>query len=282
MKRKGQMMNKAVNIAAVLFGFFVIVLVINQGIKTCAREADEAVCRSSVFAREKATLEIPGPDIEKAFPFLCSTKDKELEGDKEQVEKQVADLMAKCFWQFGEGKIEDIFEEGTAIGSDHSCFICYTVTFEKDLKEEIPAEEFYKYLSETDYIIGKENESETYIDYLQNRDARILLTENINPDEVYAISMGEPTTGKCGKLCLTLSIAGAVVGGLVAIPATGGGSIAVSVAIIGASSGAGALSGYGVGLGATAIADLVEERELNTIMFTKLSDVDKKCTIAEK
>jgi len=132
---KKSAMQTLVNIAIILIGFIIIISVIYQFFSKADEAAAEAICRASVAAREKTfkeTLGGAGPNL-KLSPILCKTIDKELpikkEGTRDDIKKDFGELIAKCWWQFGQGLVDGkkIFGEKFPLGKD-KCFICYTAT----------------------------------------------------------------------------------------------------------------------------------------------------------
>ena len=121
-------------------------------------KAAESICRTSVALREKSFTEVRYGIVHPtnvATPLLCRTIDKYLPENKDaskiQVEKEIADLMAKCWYQFGEGRIQDVFKEDTDFSSN--CFVCYDLNIRETskFKGEIKNEEFLQYLFSTPY-----------------------------------------------------------------------------------------------------------------------------------
>lgn len=114
-----------------------VLLVLISVIIIFAQKSDKAtqhtLCRASVILRGKATITlIQGvANMEKLTPLVCTTSDLgTLKGDREGVKKQIADNMAKCWWQFAEGSVQDIF---MVERKEKGCFVCYTFNLEKDL-----------------------------------------------------------------------------------------------------------------------------------------------------
>ncbi len=141
---------------------FVLIISIWQTFqgKVGAKEA-EAICKGSVALREKSYTEIYDPATGKlkigsvATPLLCRTLDKYIpenkDASKEDIKREISDLMTKCWNQFGEGLIEDVFKEGDSITKN--CFICYNVNLRETykFKGEIKSDELLQYMFETPY-----------------------------------------------------------------------------------------------------------------------------------
>ena len=145
-----------------LVAFFVVM----AGIKIFAQSAkiEEPICRMSVMMREA----LPSPDIlvseVKLFPLECSTqsinlplepypKSADMTDAKKQeiVMKALAEEIAKCWWQFGEGTIsKNIF--GKTWGQTDKCFVCYKVKI-NDMPGVINIQELEHYLSTARYKV---------------------------------------------------------------------------------------------------------------------------------
>lgn len=84
----------------------------------------ETACRSSVLLKGKANIEIGPVSKEKVTPLACTTKDAGvLEGNQEEVLREVGDLASTCWWMFAEGSVPDLWE---AEANTYSCHICST------------------------------------------------------------------------------------------------------------------------------------------------------------
>ena len=145
--------------------FILIFFIVPTFISKAEAKSSESICRGSAVLREQARIEqeVLGHKFGiTRFPLLCKTLDKEVPQDpqstKEEVMGEIADLMARCWWQFGEGKIEDPFKEGNF--NKKNCFVCYTVATKKtkNFKEEISSKDFFEYLFNTPYKIIEETD----------------------------------------------------------------------------------------------------------------------------
>jgi hypothetical protein len=129
----------------------------------------ESICRGSVAAREATYTQIREPLTpaelkvgEVASPLLCRTIDKyypeNKDANREQVKKDFADLMANCWYTFGEGKIQDVFKEGDFLKKN--CFTCYNVNLREtsDFKTSIPRAEMLQYFFSTPYKVVQEDD----------------------------------------------------------------------------------------------------------------------------
>ena len=87
-------------------------------------------CRNSVLARG---IDLPAEvDFVVDTPLLCSSFDEgELEGDREEIKHEIAEQMAKCWYMYGEGKVENPFDEVRGVDA---CAICSTFRIPDDLE----------------------------------------------------------------------------------------------------------------------------------------------------
>lgn len=149
---------------------FVIILFAIDSLQQRAEErTSREICRTSILLREKTHTEIYDPVIGKvklvevASPWFCKTIDKyvpeEKTASKSDIEKEVADLMAYCWEDFGEGNIKDPFKQGDPVTKN--CFVCDTVSLRETskFKGEIKATDFRQYLFETPYKILPKNDN---------------------------------------------------------------------------------------------------------------------------
>ncbi len=118
-------------LATMIIAILVLIAIIGT-IVLIASRSDEAtqntLCRASVILRGKATITLMTgvADMEKLTPIVCKTKKLgTLKGDREGIKKQIADRAARCWWQFAEGSVQDIFKVER---EEKACFVCYTFT----------------------------------------------------------------------------------------------------------------------------------------------------------
>lgn len=162
--RKSMISEQIVLIILLTASFILILPVIELFQAKAEAKTTESICRGSVALREKSYTEIRDPytGYVKAgsvvTPLLCRTNDKYLpqnkDSKKEQVKKEIADLMAKCWETFGEGRIPDVFKEGDQFYKN--CFACYTLSLRetpefKDSNGVITSAEMRQYMFEHPY-----------------------------------------------------------------------------------------------------------------------------------
>jgi len=269
---------------AIIISFIAISAVLTYCTKKASTVVDEAVCRASVETSAKANIGIGAAGVTVKTvktPLLCATKNKKLSGEDSEIKKQLADLIAKCWWEFGQGTVADPFKSGTA-GGDQECMVCYTVSIDDD-DFKISSENLIQYLSETTYLLDENDKNINYLDYISKYGAGtggnliMALPSEIKSPEVYAISFGA-STNEPGDFAKAGAWYGAVAGGAVAIwclsnPAgwTSCGLSAAATMVAGGAV-AGAIEGAEIGV---PLAKLLEKknRKVPTIYLTTLNEV---------
>ena len=163
-----------VSILITIIGFIFALILVTFFLGHAKGAALETVCRTSVALREAVTLDqwyvqgiTMGKEI-KLAPLMCKTQTFNLpdskegfQGDKEEdIQKHLADLVARCWWQFGEGNvIKNVFADyflSDIPGTKDKCFICYIVEIESiDGKStgSILGNDFESYLATTMFDI---------------------------------------------------------------------------------------------------------------------------------
>ncbi len=154
-------MQQLIVIVLVTVSFLLTWQLISHAMTKVEERSAEEICRGSIAAIEKIKIEI-GPFEKKVTPLLCKTQDKEIPYVKtatpDEVKKNIADLMARCWYMFGEGMSEDVLE-GTIGGN--TCFICYTIKTKetKEFKETIPANDLLDYMMDTPYKVRRDDDN---------------------------------------------------------------------------------------------------------------------------
>jgi hypothetical protein len=157
----------------------------------------EALCRASIITRGKMSMPINAGiasiDL-KIQPPLCSTREVEITGNREEIMSQMAYYLSRCYWMFGEGRFEQIFHGNTVhhlpalFGTNehkNKCFTCYNAVVNEGNFEPISPKEFTEYLKN-----NKHGPSEMkYADYLENtgEGTLFIMLESIAPNTAYAV-----------------------------------------------------------------------------------------------
>lgn len=217
--KKGLSMEFIISVSLLLIGFFLIAGLLGRFTSRTNDVEAELLCQTSIAQRARLAVNI-GKDISqgsegsslfqaqvKTIPPLCRTIDKKVSGQREQVLRQVADNMARCWWMFGEGRYEEILDnvnidlfpdvlgfEDLAPYTDpkdaNQCFNCYTVLIDQDDISGGPIEinEINDFLRTKTY--AKVNK--TYLNYIQGYGGPgrvVFTTPEILPRQAYTISM---------------------------------------------------------------------------------------------
>jgi len=157
--KKGLEFNMLIAIIIIIIGAVVLFPVISYTMTKVDDSSAPSICRGSVALRDASTKEFAAGTIKfTPVPFLCRTTDKTLKPtSKEQLKKDLSDMAAVCWWQFGEGMIEDPFREGNVGGSD-SCFICNTFTIREtaafSTKDPLESADLLTYMIQTPYKVA--------------------------------------------------------------------------------------------------------------------------------
>ncbi|MBT6760756.1 hypothetical protein HOA88_00605 [Candidatus Woesearchaeota archaeon] len=148
--------------------------------------AEDEVCRTS--AAIKARTGVMG--AESSVDLKCSINDFESDAmKKEEVKLELAKEMYRCWYKYGEGKL-DFYGGWDWLGSETHCLICSRIGFRDDV-EEVSFGEFDAYLNSP--LPGRE---ETFAEYFtQTPNAKIQLGSpsgegNVPPESKMNLSQG--------------------------------------------------------------------------------------------
>lgn len=305
MRMKGQMvMGTLVKIVLALAGLVLIGSLITSFYFKLGDKPIEAVCRESVDFRSmtatsikfhKATL---AEDV-KISPLVCQTIDKKLSGTKDEIKKELADLMARCWWQFRLGKTEDLFKNIPGVDNDNKGFVCYTALIEEiktddenKKDDKIPYEELIGLMSKKNSYPKMTKGDRSYLDYIQwggGPGRMMLYLEDGAIQEGYGyeiafIEKGSDMNSWFGNALLIGGGGAALVGAVVIWPAIGAAGTAKGV-VATATALKWVVIGSGVAAtGATAAAggihikmeNLLSQKDVATIMLLDLSDTKKR------
>lgn len=157
--KKGIAISTLTYVIIALVGFFAISMDIGNVMMGASSKEAEVLCHQSIIMRMKTSI-----SGVKTTPFYCKTISKEVSGTKEEVMKEMADSMARCWWMFGEGRYIKVFETFNLLGLGSRCFNCYAVKIDEIEGEDkkIGYNEFRRFLMSEDYEDGR-----SYIDYIQ-------------------------------------------------------------------------------------------------------------------
>jgi len=203
--RKGELTTKQLVTIIILIASFIIILFLvfrlNLGETT-----DKEICRNSVILKSKSGP-LSGP-LDCRTNYLCISGSSDCEqitqtskievepGNKTQIMRALADEMASCWWQFGEGKTN--YGDTAIVENRIQYALCSVLAFDEKIQtqtDEITYGEFYNYLKN-----NKKTNTETYLQYLYGAsnlgeidiDDRInfSLSESLSTSKKYSIITG--------------------------------------------------------------------------------------------
>lgn len=270
-------MGFVVTMITVLIAFVLIAGVVFRFMSETESKEAEILCQNSVVLRAATSVSLGSLEDVKAAPILCKTIDQKIKGNKNEVKKELADMMARCWWMFNEGRTPNLLSSLPGLGGKNKGFVCYTAIVEesKDFKGSDSITDFDVFLRDKSYPKMKNT---TYLQYIQYRSGgpgritMILPQEGnsgvIKPNRAFEIAFIEKKSDSNAWISTVLMGGGAVVGVagaiVLALP-TGGTSLIAVGAVIGGV----ALAGTG---GVIEYQKLFEERDVNTIMVLDMSN----------
>ena len=145
-------------------------------------DIDWEVCRESVILRSGnmggGVSGQVAKKLQENFPFKCKTQVVEIgsEYDENESLAQIADIIAQCYYTYGEGKTQLYPDQidNWLIGSTTSCFVCARIHFSDDFKKEHTILNSGEYLVNTK--MGNSN-TETYFEYLYENNKKLSLID---------------------------------------------------------------------------------------------------------
>ncbi len=212
-------------VLAVLGAAFLVVLLfaLNRGNLFAQESVPKELCHQSVEAN--ARLKLGGLDFAEAVK--CPTRNIRV-SDKsdEAIKRKTAELMAECWYQYGEGKGELFDTRAFGAGSDVFCAVCHTIKYEEKktvngflqfLVDEHPLGKpvsYYEYLTpfQTSDDILKQLEAQREMD---------VINTNYNYATVFVYGKNKNFWDKPGTTAV-LGGAGLIIGAVVSGFFTGG------------------------------------------------------------
>ena len=190
MKKRGDITTgTVVTLILLVLAAIVLISVVNVFNSGMAGSVQDVVCAFSVRLSHKSQIIASSFSV---FPVACYEKKIELvEGTKSEVMKQIADLMATCWWMYGEGKFEGVKGRILHAGSDpiYNCYVVDNLKI-KD-KEKITYDDFYGFLIGKNWDRGKGVDN--YYNYFEkaSEDNNICLDDSYTDDIIFE-SNGKP------------------------------------------------------------------------------------------
>ena len=189
-----------------LAAFLIILSFVPQFLHKAEANTAEGICALSVKARDLSYTEIRDPKFglklgSVATPLACKTVDKYVPGNKEalkeEVEREIATLLARCWQQFGEGLVKDVFKKGDQFSKN--CFVCYTLSL-----GETPTFKELKSADLLNYMFNNPYKATTNADFCKINGGYCIDSENkegcyskIGADSSYILIKNKDTT--CSK-----------------------------------------------------------------------------------
>jgi len=149
-----------VKLILVLISFLIIVSVVLMFVERGKVGWSDMLCAFSVRVASKTHLGF------NFFPLACMPQKVGVKGSSFEVQSKIASLMRKCWWMFGESKINDIKSN---LGGDdiYTCYIIDPLEIEKSIEID---PDFINFLKDSDGI-EKGKEGETTFNYIQKGDS---------------------------------------------------------------------------------------------------------------
>ncbi len=194
-----------ITIIILIVSFLLILAVIKNMVSKADDITGELICRGSVAARANFYIGTTG-EKQSMAPLLCKTKDKDVPlvskgANKEAMEKDMADLVKRCWWQFGNGLVDNMFDD--VLFGNEKCFVCYVAKMNMP-GTTITRDEFSTYLSQT-YVTPKQEDKKTsdmkdvtqytYTTYVQSSGGNgkiVISMDKFEPMEQYSIAIVSP------------------------------------------------------------------------------------------
>ena len=179
-KKKAAISMMLVTIILTLVSFGILALSVSKAMTKGDDIALEQACRRSIDLRASSVVWAESAFFDNKLnlvPQICTNINKELKGSKEEVMEDFADMTARCWWMFAEGRYDEILTEQQGRVADmmgfekieNDCFICYSVIIDQDEFDDgdtqISQSEYLDYLLNNNYRKVAGNYS--YIDYIQ-------------------------------------------------------------------------------------------------------------------
>ncbi|MBU0459519.1 MAG: hypothetical protein KJ597_03785 [Nanoarchaeota archaeon] len=233
MKNKKAMTGgQIVTIVVVLVAFVLIAGTVTRFISKAEPKEAEILCQNSISMRAISTTQIGNADIALS-PVLCKTIDRKLKGDREEIKEQLAYMMARCWWMFGEGRYEEILGDTDLLRKtfgipkgENDCFLCYTALIDQNDIDGgvIGSPEMFQYLIDNDH---RQIKGMKYLDYIQSYGGpgQAVVLDGIGGEEGYGIVfMAKNKEGGSWWSVVATTIAGVatVIGATVCVVATAG------------------------------------------------------------
>ena len=139
--KKGIEWSTLIEILLILVATFLIITIFTIAAGRADDKTAENLCRGFNAIRYATQIGEGKLGVTLA-PKACKTIDKKdvpskdyksnIDSDKESAQKEIRDLMARCWWMWLEGNQKNMFDK-SFYNWQNGCFICYTFSTEKDV-----------------------------------------------------------------------------------------------------------------------------------------------------
>ncbi|MFH1682957.1 MAG: hypothetical protein ABIA37_04120 [Candidatus Woesearchaeota archaeon] len=272
MAKKGMSAEFIVGAIITLAAFVLITLAIRGFIDKAESKEVEIICHDSVALRSAASISLGGLENAKLAPLLCKTQDRKISGTEEEVQKQMAEMIARCWWMFNAGMTEDLLTTLPGLGGNNQGFVCYTALVEgsKEFSAGNKIIDFNDFLRKEKYA----QTNITYLNYVQYAAGGpgriVMLLENgiIQPNHAYEIAFIEKNSDKNSWIGTAITGAGAAaaITGVIIFSVGTGGLGAAALAVAG-------VAGTAVGT-EIQFDQMFKETDVSTVMVIDMSNQD--------
>ena len=203
--KRGELTTQQIVLLIILIASFIIILFFLFRLNLNS-ESEAEICHNSVVVRGSTVIPADATPLKCSRQYVCLTEDGSCEGfnnpvvekvkTKNEVYGVLANEMANCWWMFGAGQVDYVGKD--FFKKDNYCSICSQLLFDDSLKNiegfennEIDKDEFYDYLSETQYSNEK-----TYSEYLFRTNNLDLLKQELSKNQSADVTFGTIDIGK--------------------------------------------------------------------------------------
>lgn len=171
-EKKGEITTTQIVMIIVLIVSFIVILYFFYRLNLGETNNTE-ICHNSVVLKSKSSGIASALDCRTDYICIsgggkCKDMDPTItvkvdSNNKKEIMKAIADKMTKCWWVFGEGKLN--YGDKGLLGSN-GCALCSVVEFDNKILDkgyDITYADFYNYLSKV-----KKDNAQTYLKYLYN------------------------------------------------------------------------------------------------------------------
>jgi hypothetical protein len=244
-----------VGVIITLSAFVILAVIISAFANEAGGKEAELLCHDSIAFRASSMINVNGSiaSANLKSPTLCKVQDYKIEGEKEELMRQIAERMARCWWMFGEGRYEEILTPSSfkalSFGTaelKNQCFVCFSLIIDEDEisgtdKYDVDGKITSREMSEFIRYEKYHKLNMTYLDYFQfygGPGVVGIIEQEILPRNSYGVSFlaknSEKKESSWGSIAaeaaagVGIAAAGIMTGGVITVGV--GGVIALDVA----------------------------------------------------